>query len=232
MLPILSALDFEDGITRISQNGSTTTQLDAYISEIEPISIKRLLNSLMLSEIMAQATLSEKYNDLINGVEWFDNDGNQYSSDGLKEALRYFVYYQFMGDNFISTPIGNTQSTPELSTQLQRGVNAQIVRQRFNRGVDIYNDVVLFIVLHTDMPLEILSESFNSGIYTLGVDSTKYLYDGDIITLGNNNYIVSNVVQDVSFDITEVSGLTFIGDVFKHSPFRGAKLEIIDKQWD
>lgn len=230
-LPILVNTDFTNGPFRVSQNADVTTQLNAYISEFERHYILILLNAAMYAEIRDNSPIHSKYTDLINGAEWTDSDGDTYTFRGLKHALKYFVYYHYVGDNFNSTPVGNVRNLPETAQQVTEGQNTQIAFNRFNTGVDYYNECKEFVDYYERIDEDIVSAVESpAGTYTVTVASTKYLEDGDTITYNNTEYTVSSVVTDTSFVITGAAGLTIEGS-FYYEPFKDANKDIILSAW-
>jgi len=230
-LPILVNTDFTNGADRISQNADTTTQLNDYISTFENRYIKSLLNDLMFTEIRDNVTLHSKYTALINGVDWLDDDGDLHVLEGFKKALKGFIYYHFVGDNFMSTPVGNVRNSPEISTQVTTGQNTQICNNRFNAGIDYYLQCLDF-VLNYDKIYEDINSSVESpaGTFTIAVDSTLYLETGDTVTISGVDYVIANLIADTSFEITATAGTVFSGSFF-YQPFKDANLYNISKEW-
>lgn len=230
-LPILLNTDFANGATRISQNADTTTQLRDYISTFENRYIKSILNDLMFSEIRDNGPIHSKYTALINGVDWTDSDGDFHVLEGLKSAMKGFIYYHFVGDNFNSTPVGNVRSLPEISQQVTTGQNTQICNDRFNEGIRIYEQCLDFVSYY-DKIYEDIDSSVESpaGTFTIACGSTLYLEDGDTVTISGVDYVVSSLIVDTSFVITATAGTVFSGQFF-YEPFKEANLYTISRNW-
>jgi len=229
-LPILLSTDFLTGSTLISQNAQTTTQLTAYIAEFEDRYIKDLLNDEMF--IAMRDGTHAKYTALTDGVDWTDDDDTVHRLTGLKTALLQFVYYHFVSDAFMSTPVGNTKNAAELSTMVANGNNQQIVFKRFNEGINYYNECRDFVNFYQNMD-EVITGSTESpsGTYAITVASTLYLDTGDTITLGGVNYVVSSVVVDTGFTITGDAGLSLNGLTYTYTPFYLPNLTLIKDAW-
>ena len=228
-LPILLNTDFTNGSTRISQNVDVTTQLNDYISTFENRYIKQLLNDEMFIAIRDGS--HSKYTALINGVDWTDSDSEVHVLVGLKEALKGFIYFHYVGDNFNSTPVGNVRSLPEVSQQVTSGQNTQISFRRFNEAVNYYRECVSFCSYYSKIDEDINSSVESpAGTFTIAVDSTLYLETGDTVNIGGVDYVTANVVTDTSFEITATAGTIFSGSL-SYQPFKDANLFNIDKAW-
>jgi len=231
-LPILTPSDFT-GPLRISQNQFADDRLALYITEWESYYLRCLLNDEAYNEILAQSPLEEKYTDLINGATWTDSDGDIRVSTGLINVLKHFVYYRYMADNWLNTPVGITQNKNENSTRATDGMNAAIIKNKHNRGVDIWlNEVLPFISEYQDLRQDITGFTDDGGgLYTILTASTKYLADGDIVSISNDDYTVANLVTDTSFEITASgAGLTFSG-YFIYEPYKDYNLPILQTAW-
>ena len=230
-LPILLNTDFVNGSTRISQNAEVTTQLTDYISTFENRYIKSLLNDLMFTEIRDNGTLHSKYTALIEGVDWIDTEGDLNVLEGFKSALKGFIYYHYVGDNFSSTPVGNVRSLPETSQQVTTGQNTQIAFSRFNEGVSFYRQCVSFVSFYNKINEDIDSSVESpAGTFTISCGSTLHLENGDTGTLSGVNYVVAAVIANTSFVITATAGTVFSG-AFYYEPFKEANLYNIKREW-
>ena len=89
-LPILTPADFT-GVLAISQNSFKEEKLQEYITTYESKYLRELLSEEAYRDIRDQSPLDQKYIDLINGVDWVDDDGDQRNSRGLKEQLKYLI---------------------------------------------------------------------------------------------------------------------------------------------
>jgi hypothetical protein len=217
-LPITIKSDY---IGKVRVSTAKGSQFEQYITEYESKYIKLLTNSEVFRDIRDKADpLPQKYLDLINGVDYTDDCGDLVIFDGLKQMLLLFVYAQYNQDNFQTSIGGNVRSVNENSTVLTAD-NTAIIVQRYNDGVRLYRDELCqFLEEHEDLELTITSSVDNTGTYTLNVASTKYLSDGDLVTINDVDYTISNTVLDTSFDITNATGgLDFTADIVKYKPY-------------
>jgi hypothetical protein len=217
-LPITTAADYT-GFMRVST--SKSSQLDEYITEFERKYLREIVGDEAYNDILTQNPLDTKYTDLIDGVNYTDENGDFVAYQGLKRALIRFVYAHFVTDNFQTSIGGNVRSVNENSSTLELS-NTQIVYKRFNDAVTIYcNEVLKFLWEHDELSEEIITSVQGVGIYTFTVASTKYLADGDTITVLGKDYTVSNLIADTSFEITESDTIVFggLGIEYTYKPF-------------
>jgi len=215
-LPITVKADYK-GRLRIST--SKGSQLEEYITEYEHYYLKTLINVEVYNDVKALNPLSQKYLDLINGVQYTNSFGNLVDFEGFKQVLLRLIYARYNSDNFQTSIGGNVRSVNENSDVLTAG-NTVIIGQRYNEAVNRYKDGVWsFLDEHKDLELTVDSSSEVATLYTLGVSSTKYLSDGDTITILGTDYTISNLVADTSFDITDTTGKDFTGETIKYKPF-------------
>lgn len=231
-LPITTPADYT-GYVGISSNQFKEENLENYIATYEQRYLLELLNAQAYNDISTQSPLDQKYLDLINGVEWIDCDGDKRYNLGLKEVLLRFIYYHFVSDNFINSDTGMVRNKNENSDYVGDTYNRQMCNQKYNDGISIYEDyVVPFINQFYRISEPVTGYVDNGGgDYTILAASTKYLVNGDTISLNNNTYVVSNLVSDTSFDIVASGpGLVFSGD-FTYEPYEDYNLCKIRRTW-
>lgn len=219
-LPITTKEDYI-GKLRISLNNYSS--FEQYITQLEPVILNQLLGADNLYNIKNDTPLKQKYTDLLNGGFYIntEEDNERIYFTGLKEALLYFIYANFMKDNFASSIGGLVKSLTENSTQLTGGELSQVVYNRYNRFVEIYeNDIYPFLYFYREIEQTCTGSVDNTGTYTLSLADTTYLYDGDTIEVDGVEYTVSNLVADTSIDITNATaGLDFTGAKLVWKPF-------------
>jgi hypothetical protein len=216
-LPITDKTDYTGVVKITTQTGS---QLTEFITEFEMFYIRMLLNDQVFNDINTLPNpLPQKYLDLINGVNYTNEDGDFVAYQGFKRVLLRMIYGEFLSKNFQASISGNVRSFNENSEVLVPE-NSVVVALKFNEGIRIYEqEVWAFLDEFRELDEEITSSSEVAGTYTLGVASTRYLDNGFTVTIGDTDYVVANVVTDTSFDITDVTGKDFTGLTVKYEPF-------------
>ncbi|MDX5586503.1 MAG: hypothetical protein QNK20_16575 [Aureibaculum sp.] len=234
MLPILTPSDFI-GVYAITQNDFKETDIQDYINTLEEQYIRQLLSDEAYHDISTQNPLSQKYIDLIDGVNWVDDCDVKRINKGLKEVLKYFIYYHYVGDNFAQTVTGNnSMPSSENAVHLANGKNTQIANNRYNRGLDLYTcDIAPFVVENDYKSTTVVNSIDNTGTYTLTCEDITYMQDGDEVTVNNTVYTASNVDTGLkTFDITEATvGLIFNDAKVNYEPFEDYNLPNLKKEW-
>lgn len=224
-LPIINASDFKGSI-RISSTASKDVRLEDYVNEFYAPFVSFAIGDEALQIIEEQNTLTKKWQDLFDGV-FYENI--QYKKTkktlGLKWAVLRYIYYKFINDNFLSTGIGKVSSKSEVSQVLANVETSQLVAVRYNQSIEEINCALTdWILNYRDFKGTIDSFIDNgSGNYTINSSNTIYLENGDTVTINLIDYEVSNVQDDVSFDISGEENLSFEGN-YIYSPFESVCL--------
>ncbi len=225
-LPICTPSDFS-GFYNITQDAISEDNLKIYIDKYEKKYLRELLSDEAYQQIKAESTLSDKFEDLINGCDYV-KDGKNLVNIGLKEVLKAFIYYHFVGDNFTNMIGGNYQSLGTNANPTDTTKNLSIVNARYNEGVSNWVlDVLNFINTFEVQVTEITEALNNVGTYTIIVTSNKYMVDGDEVIIGEKTYTVSNV-DDNMFDIVESESIDFIGQDAEYNPFNDYNLPFLE----
>lgn len=97
---LITKEDFE-GVRHISKNIDFTQRVLPYAKEAQNFDLRPYLGDALFYDLMKNQTL-EKYQDLLNGKEYQDTNGNTIWFDGIKEALAYYAMARFRGNQQIS----------------------------------------------------------------------------------------------------------------------------------
>jgi hypothetical protein len=231
-LPILTKTDFI-GKIRISLNNYSS--FDDYITQIEPVILNEILGADATQEITDDVTLKAKYDDLLNGGYYTNTecDDETVYFRGLKDYMKYRVYAEFMRDNFASSISGLVKSLNENSVKLTGGELSQVVYNRYNEAITIYEDSIYpYLYFYREIKETCTSSVDNTGTYTINLASTTYLYDGDTVEIDGVEYVISNLVADTSFDITNATGgLDFSGAELVWKPYYDVEQKFFNKTW-
>lgn len=230
-LPITVPTDFK-GYIDISQNIFTAENVEIYIDQFEPKTIKEVFSDLALIEIETLSPLPEKYDHLINGTTYVNEDGVKKKYVGFKEVLKLWMYYHINADNWYQVVGGSAQNHFENSDRVPDGVNKQVIYDRYNKGIEIYEcETLPFISEYKELTKDITNFGILApGSFKILSPDTKYLINGDIVTISNVEYEVSNVVDNVSFEISAPIGTQFEG-TYSYDPFKDYNLPKIEQAW-
>ena len=166
----------------------------------------------------------QKWLDLLNGVTYTDTINYDYDksiiSDGIKEAWKYFVYYEWLNQApFVSNFIGKSTHNTTNSTPLDRQSLNIETQNRYNIGVDKYATTSTFLDYYKDYEVDYTSITDIAGTYLVTLPDTTYLKIGDTVTIDSNDYIVTAISDNVSFTFVAATGITFISPYVTWYPF-------------
>ena len=209
------------GEVNISKNKFTVADLQAYIDRVEEDVLKKMLGDTLYLTFKADsfgndAGSRDRFKELLNGLEYTDPSDSAYTIDyvGLKRMLRLFVYAEYLPEQaYQNTIIGEVEGSSRnaFNTSITKVNETAEDRQRI--AVDLYDAAQRFISDYNDkeyIPSSIVDQTGN--VYLVSVSDTKYIQDGDSIDINGTDYVVSNLVTDTSFEISETSGTVFSSD--------------------
>lgn len=223
-LPVIQPSDFK-GLTKISLNDFTEDKFQDLIDELYPLYVRDLLGDEAYLEIRDNDL--EKWNDLLKGGNSYTYEDKKCINDGLIYSIQRMIFFEGIREGHLATIAGNTRSDHSNSTRLTNEQDNVIAMTRYNEGVINYFDsVVPFITAYRNMSEDISSiDDLGGGQYRINVSSTKYLYDGDSVEIGGIDYVISNTVEGISFEITSV--VVVDDDYVIYSPF-----EVVDINYE
>jgi hypothetical protein len=172
----------------------------------------------------------QKWLDLLNGVTWTEvvneNDSDEdvvRNNKGIKEAWNYFVYREWLNQvPFVSNFTGKkTNNSINGETLDRQSLNVE-TQNRYNQGVDIYETVRCFVEYYKDYKVDYTSIVEVAGTYTVSLADTTYLKVGDKVTIDGNDYTVTVLTPDTSFEFVAATGLSFSNDYVEWYPFEDA----------
>lgn len=231
MLPITTINDYT-GFNLTPSNRHS--ELQNIINYFEPLIIREIFNDNVYKDISTQDPLQQKYIDLIAGGFYTNKDDKEVYFRGLKEALIHRIYYDFNRQNFTPTQSGTVKNAYETSTPLTTSQLSNIIFERYNKFVDIYCEDLHPFLLEN----EVISTNINIalggvGFTNLEVDSTKYLYVGDFVTVDGKEYEVDQLVEDVVIICKDQNEELISKNNFEVSwkPYYELETKHYDKQW-
>lgn len=233
MLPILTPEDFT-GYYLIKDDRSG--RISEYIEELEPQIILELLGASVLREIVESDPLPEKYNDLINGGLFYQDECDETNYLlGFKKVLLGFIYCQWYSDDFSARTTGKVREHNENSVRLTAGENKQSAYSRYNKAVDIWNNNIIPFIAYNDEKTGIVDSFTDNGAgnYSITLDSAEYLVDGQLVEINGVEYTVINLdSENNTFDINaETEGIDFIENICEYTVYNGYNQYNIKSQW-
>lgn len=156
MANIVKNTDFV-GRFRLSQNDQIATDLNNYISELEPVICENLLGAWLYNELMADLDTDEesetfgefqtqKYKDLVNGVTWVDSCNVTQNLKGLKKVLLHLIYVDWCRNLFYNSNIGNVKPIVETANILTDFENKKYLMPVSKDGVKYYRETIKYLL--------------------------------------------------------------------------------------
>jgi len=230
MPQIITYSDYANGELKLTFSTFQQTDFNSYAAYFEKHYLRTLLTDQLQSEIYSLVSLTGKYADLINGCYYIDTAGTRRTNIGLKELLKRFIYYHYTADNYQVSSTGKEKNQNENATTLNNAENRAVIYTKYNGGVDIWNnDVLLFLYEFYTQENNVDSYIDLGGSCQILSSDTKYLINGDTVYINGIAYVVSNVIDDVSFEITG-TGLTPTG-IYTYYPFKDVELIELEHAW-
>ncbi len=253
-MALITKSDFKGNI-KISQNTKETNDLDTYINRNTNNILREFIGDYQYN-LYLQNDTNIKYVALVQGLDtnenqifYYDRNGIYTTYYGVVKAIQYFIYWDYVRNlNAKPTTVGIRFADAENSqgsTQLQ--VN-NVIEQRYNLGVELFNCGVQFLTGVDDVKL------YLNTITDDGNDTYSILFDqingknsynlcwlldiGDTFELDGKDYIVlSNDVgsntSECIITFNEVSGKTFEKNHININPYQDyitslKKLSVLD----
>ena len=210
-LPVIIPDDFS-GWSNIVANSFKEDKLQEYIDLFMEQYLRAIVGDAAYSDMSTQTR--QKWVDLLGGADYVNSEGKRKRHEGLTKSLIYFIYFEFVRDNFTATQTGKVKGKSENSERATALEVANIARSRFNQGaLLVRGSTPFFLEANQEFDQEITASTDNAdNTYLLAIASTKYLEVGDSVNINGQDYVVSAVVVDTSIVIDAgQTGLDFAG---------------------
>lgn len=169
MANILVRSDFV-GDVYIPDGKFTGPVLDLAIADAEKKVLIDLLGYTLYNEFITElaGTPASKWTDLRDGAT-YECGGNTFFFDGCKEMLKYFTYFYYVkNSDFYNSVVGLKQNESENSRAADKLERNFILRQNYNKGIDIYIQANRFITDKND-PTEIYADWLYTAKRKIGI---------------------------------------------------------------
>lgn len=223
--PSITSSDFT-GVRRISTGIYQAAENENIISDVYPKFVRRILSDEAFIEIRDTDPLPQKYLDLFNGVSYYDADLDKtLIHDGLKDVCIGVCYFEIVRlAGAIHTATGVQKN---MSGNAMAALNYEASVKNYNASISSLCERVYPYIRYYEEIREAITSSVDNGggAYTINVNSTLYLSDGDNVTINSQEYTVANLVANTSFDISGAdTGLDFSGSLAIYEPFKDYNL--------
>ena len=184
------------------KEGIYDNRLQSYIDVYAPKYARRALGASLYDDVASNSGL-DRYTALMNGANFFDSSsGKTKYFVGLNEMLIKWIFFEYERDYFVSSISGNVSAHLENSTKASPLHSPAKGVSFFNEAVMDMHGLYAFQKAYTNRKVAITSIVDNVGTLTINTTDTKYLIDTDTVTINGTDYEISNVIDNVSFDIT------------------------------
>lgn len=227
-LPEILVSDFK-GYVKIVANEFKEADIDVYIETFREQYLRHILGDGAFQDIGNEARA--KWNDLLNGAYFETSDGVRRYTSGVKKALIYFIFFEYIRDNYTQTQPGAVKTLGENSTRATDLEVMNIARTRYNAGVLNLNASTQAFLEANEYFAEVVTGSVDNAdnTYTLSLPLTKYLEADEVVNLGGNEYVVTAATENVNVTIDAgQTGLDFTGDLITWEPFAAVEFCPID----
>lgn len=209
----ITTADFENEPVQIAKNKYTTANLNGFIDKYEYQYLRKILGDDLLTKFFADLSGSTpqhpKFLALLNGETYLDCDGKYVIYEGLKEALKYFIWVEFVRkSNYKNTISGSVTGQNENSNVLVSDQVSILCRDAWNHGAELAISANRFIQFFEFYHKNATSIVFQAGTtYLVSIPDTKFLKNGDTVTINSVNYTIANLIADTSFEIDSVTNI-------------------------
>ncbi len=218
-LPTITLADDFKGWVKIVANEFKESDLDEYITLYRVEYLRQILGAAAVIDITAQNL--QKWNDILDGVEYVDTDNKRQFFEGLVKPLVYFIYFEYVRDNFTSSQVGKVKGKSANSERATDIEVAEVARSRYNAGVRVVNTLKAFLEANEELT-EVVTASLDNAdnTYTLSIASTKYLEAGEVVIINGIEYTLTAVTADTNITLDAgQTGLDFTGDAVAWAPY-------------
>lgn len=220
-MSIISIADFSAGELKITRNNAVDTDLQSYIDETEEKFLRSLLGDTLYIEFIGQLPTPtfQKWTDLLNGynytIENAEGENESVYFIGIKKMLRLFTWFYFVREqSFQNSIVGQVKGASQASANASMAEISRLIKKRYNKAISLYDESYQFIK-QNDLQERVSSSVVDNGggSFTFNVSDTRYMVDGETVTIEGDEYTFSNIVTDTSFDITGATGKSYSGAV-------------------
>lgn len=210
----ITTADFENEPVQIAKNQYTTGNLQGFIDKYEYQYLREILGDDLLTRFFADLSGSTpqhpKFLALLNGDTYLDSDGKHVIYEGLKEALKYFIWVEYVRkSNYKNTISGNVSGQNENSNILTMGQVSMLCRDAWNHGAYLAISAHRFIQYFEFYYATASTIALQSGnTYLVSIADTKFLKNGDTVTINSVDYTIANLVSNTSFEIDSATDIS------------------------
>lgn len=213
MLPAITASNFTGALALRQSSFSTSIQeyIDRYYLEYVVLAI----GASNASEVSGASPLTSRWQNVFDGGFYTDKDGGGHYFGGLFLGAKEYIYANYARDYFTFGVNGLSNSQSENAQKASAIDVASVSIDAFNRSTTQANKALCYMQAFVER--EVAIASIAGSVVT--ADTTNLL-DGDTVSIGGIDYVVSNVTSSTF----EVVG-TPVGTAYTFSAFNVEGIE-------
>ncbi len=210
--------DFSHEPVQIATDSFSLISLQRYVNNNEYKYLRRMIGDDLYTQLIADLSptpptvpLHPKFLALLNGATYTNAAGKVIIYEGFKDALKHFIWLEYVRrSDYKNTISGTTKGQNENSANTVASEISALCRKAYGDGVNFARGVYYFIMNFEDYTAEASAIILTSGTtYTVSIPDTKYLKNGDTVTIRSTNFVIGNLIDNISFTVdsgTDISG--------------------------
>ena len=165
--------------------------------------------------------VSEKWNEFVAGITYQEDDYFA-TYKGILEMLQYFILYNLiMFQEPVNSEIGRLD-LQSLYAQNQSNIKKEIdANGYYNNAISLFNDVYVFFEdrnIDFNKTADSIIDNLD-GTFTINISDTEFLNAKQPVYISGKKYFIFNVIENTSFDISEVAGTIFTSYDFQFKKY-------------
>ena len=155
-MSFLQASDFT-GVIEQGVNEFSSPKIQLYIDKFETFYLNWLLGATLYDEFIADldtapaitpasVPTSARFTVIFNKfrIDEDPNTGCIHYSEGIKEMLKYFIYFEYLRDNQITATITGSTKNTFSNSEMAKIIETRIV-ENYNLGIKTYQEIQWYI---------------------------------------------------------------------------------------
>ena len=207
----ISTTDFINEPFKIAQDKYSSASLKGFIDLYEYEFLRLVIGDKLYTELIADLTgavpNSPKFLALLNGDTYTNIEGKFVRYDGLISAMKFYIWAMTIRkSNYVNTIAGTVVNANENSVKANV---SSLCAVAYNNSCELGRNANYFIQHFEFYESEASSIALQSGTtYLVSITDTKYLKNGDTVTINNIDYVIANLVDIVSFTVESATDIT------------------------
>lgn len=180
-LPILDVEEDFTGYHKIAANEFKADKIERYSARFVKKYLLDILGPFSVEDIENNNNKT-KWAKIFDGCYYRDYENITHYFEGLKDALKGFVYFEFTRDNYENRQTGKVKSSASLSEKLPGVEVSTTAKMRYNDAVRNVNGLGLLLESLETVHGDLITYTDNlDGTSTAVLSTVEFLDEGDLI---------------------------------------------------